>query len=198
MDYQHLEGVTFRPLTTWPGDPLTPDGARRRSQFKAGIGATERLLSRELHMLRAGPTVVELAIDASEFRRDGLPYARAVARHPGIVLSITASKHGALRYATDVFDRWQDNLRAIAMSLEALRQVDRYGVARRGEQYRGWLALGAGSGDVERGGQIVAAEGGATAALRATHPDTRTDGYTEDDYAAVLAWRENSRHTVLT
>lgn len=31
--------------------------------------------------------------------------------------------------------------RAIALSLTALRAVDRYGVSRRGEQYTGWQAL---------------------------------------------------------
>jgi len=32
-------------------------------------------------------------------------------------------------------------MRAIALSLQALRAVDRYGVARRAEQYRGWKQL---------------------------------------------------------
>jgi hypothetical protein len=33
---------------------------------------------------------------------------------------------------------WQDNLRAVALGLEALRRVERYGIAQRGEQYAGW------------------------------------------------------------
>jgi hypothetical protein len=36
---------------------------------------------------------------------------------------------------------WQANVRAIALALEALRAVDRYGVTKRGEQYQGWTAL---------------------------------------------------------
>lgn len=52
-----------------------------------------------------------------------------------------------------VFDRsyrshsqgWQENLRAIALGLEALRKVDRYGIAKSGQQYRGWAALEMGS-----------------------------------------------------
>lgn len=47
---------------------------------------------------------------------------------------------------TGEYDDWRDNLRAVALSLEALRAVDRYGVSRRGEQYRGWQALEAGDG----------------------------------------------------
>jgi hypothetical protein len=36
---------------------------------------------------------------------------------------------------------WQMNARAIALGLEALRKVDRYGITKRGEQYTGWSAL---------------------------------------------------------
>jgi hypothetical protein len=49
-----------------------------------------------------------------------------------------------MSFPCDTFDDWQDNLRAIAKSLEALRMVDRYGVTRNNEQYRGFTALGAG------------------------------------------------------
>jgi hypothetical protein len=51
------------------------------------------------------------------------------------------SEHGPLRYATDQFIGWQDNVRGIALALGALRAVDRYGVTRRGEQYIGWKAI---------------------------------------------------------
>jgi hypothetical protein len=36
---------------------------------------------------------------------------------------------------------WQANLRAIGLGLEALRKIERYGITRTGEQYRGWSAL---------------------------------------------------------
>jgi hypothetical protein len=52
--------------------------------------------------------------------------------------------HGTLTYPCNKFDRWQDNLRAIALGLEALRKVERYGIAERGQQYAGYAALGAG------------------------------------------------------
>lgn len=36
---------------------------------------------------------------------------------------------------------WQANIRAIAKTLEHLRDLDRWGVTKRGEQYTGWKAL---------------------------------------------------------
>lgn len=43
-----------------------------------------------------------------------------------------------LVYATDVCDFWQHNVRSIALGLQSLRAVDRYGISRRGEQYAGF------------------------------------------------------------
>jgi hypothetical protein len=55
------------------------------------------------------------------------------------------STYGPLMYATDKFTIWRDNLRAIALGLEALRKVERYGITRSGEQYTGFRALEASS-----------------------------------------------------
>ena len=45
-----------------------------------------------------------------------------------------------LVYATDACEDWRHNVRSIALGLEALRAVDRYGISRRGEQYAGFRA----------------------------------------------------------
>lgn len=45
-----------------------------------------------------------------------------------------------LVYATDACQFWQHNVRSIALGLEALRAVDRFGISRRGEQYAGFRA----------------------------------------------------------
>lgn len=45
-----------------------------------------------------------------------------------------------LIYATDCCVFWQHNVRSIALGLESLRAVDRYGITRRGEQYAGFRA----------------------------------------------------------
>lgn len=133
----------YRPIDEWPGEP-TPDRDRRRAPFKAGWASTLRDLQRELSWLDAHTVVCQVALEEKDFRvTDGHPRAQARASHPGVVLAFE-SKYGPLKYATDVFDDFTDNMRAIALGLEALRKVERYGITRRGEQYKGWQQLGAG------------------------------------------------------
>jgi hypothetical protein len=146
MDYQ------FRPIETWPGEFTA---RRKRAQFRASFTQTQRLLDCELRQLGATNIVIQAAVRPSDIRLDGMLRADArSAVHPGIILSFD-SKHGPLVYPCDRFDNWQDNLRAIALSLEHLRAVDRFGVTKRGEQYRGWERLpppggGAGYSDMSR------------------------------------------------
>lgn len=130
------------PIGEWP-TRLTPN--RQPSKFKATLSDTLTLLDREVYHLvdtEAQQDSAELliAIPPGAFRIDGRPYANAKAEHPGVIFSID-SKYGHLSYPCDTFTTWQDNLRAIALALEALRKVDRYGVTKRGEQYRGFLAI---------------------------------------------------------
>lgn len=133
--------VQFEPIIRWPG-PETEN--RRNAPFRAPHSATEKLLDRELaHIMPAGNKAALQVVTRNgpgDRRNDGQLYARAVATHPGVRLSIQ-SIHGPLTYATDRFTTWQDNLRAIALGLQALRTVDRYGIGSSGEQYRGWRAI---------------------------------------------------------
>lgn len=77
-------------------------------------------------------------------RLDGQLRADARPSHPGVILTIDTRKHGTLVYSTDRFDHWKANLRAIALGLEALRKVERYGIANRGQQYAGYRELPSG------------------------------------------------------
>lgn len=136
------ETLKVGPIGEWPAG-FTRD--RQVSKFSASLSDTLRLLDREIwHLVdtKAQQNSAELlvAIPPGAFRIDGRPYANAKADHPGVIFSID-SRHGHLSYPCDTFTRWEDNLRAIALALEALRKVDRYGVTRHGEQYRGFLAL---------------------------------------------------------
>jgi hypothetical protein len=135
--------MKLAPIREWPGE-LTR--VRKSSPFRAGLADTRDVLDREIWQLTTTRTQREsaellIAVPAGAlWRLDGRPRAHAVAEHPGVIFSLE-SKHGHLSYPCDTFTRWEDNLRAIALALEALRKVDRYGVTKRGEQYRGFLAI---------------------------------------------------------
>jgi len=136
-----------RPLASWT-DPVT--ATRRGSHlFRAGWEATLELLEREAYNLGCtGPIVLQVDVQQADIRVGGMLKSRAKVGFPGVVVSFT-SRFGPLRYASDAYEQeypdslpsWQANVRAVALALEALRAVDRYGVTRRGEQYQGWTAL---------------------------------------------------------
>lgn len=155
-----FDSATFRPIAAWPGPRTrTP----RRSPFAASWSSTTEILGRELRQLGARRLVVEVDCPESQIRVDGQPRADARFRTPGVILSFE-SRHGPLRYACDAFDRYRDNVRALALGLEALRRVERYGIASRGEQYTGWkqlpsgIAMGPAAMSVEEAAAFVAAE----------------------------------------
>ena len=142
--------VKVRPVSSWPGARTAP-ADRTTSRFTGSWSSTVTRLATELEALDATRVVLEVYVREQDLRLDGLPRANAKIDDPGVVLSFD-SKHGPLRYACDTFERprwgdgamqddWQHNVRAIALGLEALRKVERYGITRRGEQYAGWKAL---------------------------------------------------------
>jgi hypothetical protein len=141
------ETMKVGPIREWPGALRSP-GQRRTSSFRSTLTSTLKILDKEIFELvdtRAQQNSAELliAIPAGGFRKDGRPRSDARAEHPGVIFSLD-SRHGHLSYPCDTFDTWQDNLRAIALALQALRQVDRYGVTAHGEQYRGFMAIESG------------------------------------------------------
>lgn len=134
--------VQFEPLEQWPqGHERTAAADRRRSPFRAPYSRTLEQLEKELRAVGADAVVIQLDLGADSIRLDGMPYANArFGDDPGVVLSFETDE-GRFMYPCDTYTRWQENLRAIALTLEKLRAVDRYGVAQRGEQYVGWKAL---------------------------------------------------------
>lgn len=129
--------ITIEPIIQWPGKPVSWS---KPSQFKASLESTQKLLDAELTHLNAKSVVMQMFLDRSQIRLDGGLRAGATPRKPGIILSFSC-KHGQLMYPCDTFKTWRENLRAIALALQALRSVDRYGVTSRAEQYKGWQQL---------------------------------------------------------
>jgi hypothetical protein len=128
--------VQFVPIDRWPGQPTKN---RKQSPFRSKLSDTYRLLEKELRQLGCKRLIVQCDCPANMIRQDGLPRANA-RMGPGVILSFD-SKHGQLSYPCDTFQHWDCNIRAIALALQALRAVDRYGVTKRAEQYRGWQPL---------------------------------------------------------
>lgn len=130
---------TFRPIDTWPQTATHPR-ERKLRPFRSTYAESLSLLEYELTRLNAKEAVIQIAVDGDDLRRDGMPRSDAKPRHPGVIISFE-SKFGPLQYACDNCAAWQDNIHAIALTLERLRLADLYGVAKRGEQYKGWTAL---------------------------------------------------------
>jgi len=129
--------LRFKPIERWPQEPTK---YRTRSRFESTYSQTMKLLERELNMLNAREVFIHLFLGFGQIRQDGQPYADAKPTQPGVIISFKGT-HGEVMMPCDTYDKWQDNLRAIALSLEALRAVDRYGCAGKGQQYTGWKKL---------------------------------------------------------
>lgn len=141
-----MTSLVYESLMTWPG-ALRPPAARRDSPFAAAWPRTLTDLDREARHLGADRVVIRLAYPPHAIRLDGSlrgDYARRLPSHPGVVVVLDTETHGSLSYSTDAFTEWRQNVRAIALGLDALRRVERYGIADRGEQYAGWKELGSG------------------------------------------------------
>lgn len=133
-------------IAQWPGAVTR---SRRPAPFKSTLSSTYELLGRELGILSVRNATLGLRITERDRRQDGWIRADARLTDPGVVIEFdrrwhrpghgTVDHHFA--FPCDTFTNWQDNLRAIALSLEALRKVDRYGVTSHGEQYAGFAAL---------------------------------------------------------
>lgn len=198
-------GYTVAPIHAWP-ELLTSD--RERSKFSAPWSgrryeswqtdnSTLGILKRELFHLDGENVVMQLAVGERDIRLDGQVRANArPAEHPGVILTFD-SKHGRLSYPCDTYTHWQCNVRGIALSLAALRSVDRYGVTRHGEQYAGSRQIPSSTGGGGDPYEVLAAHSGMKVtqvrrgpkvayreAARNTHPDHGGDA---DDFDAVNA-----------
>ncbi|MBV9849838.1 MAG: hypothetical protein JO250_09220 [Armatimonadetes bacterium] len=128
--------ISFRPLDKWPyADAPT----RRGYAYKADYSTIIADLEAELDALDAKDVMLSMMLTRKDIRRDGWPLASARPLHPGVIL-LVYTQTGELEFACDDNARWQHNLRAISLTLEALRAVDRHGATKRRQQYAGYLA----------------------------------------------------------
>lgn len=143
---------SVRPLSdrTW----LRPSSRRTGTRFSSSWKETEQLLLDEVDRLNGQDLVIEVDVREQDLRLDGTLRANArEASSPGVVVAFESRQHGAMLYRCDTFHApytfqgpdWQHNVRAIALTLQSLRAVDRYGATETGQQYQGFKAIGGGA-----------------------------------------------------
>jgi len=202
-----MTSYTVRPLSdrTW----LRPPARRKPTRFTAKWAETEDLLLTEVEHLRGRDLVIEVDVREQDLRLDGTLRANArEATTPAVVVAFDSRDHGPMLYRCDTFyapyrgqgPDWQHNARSIALTLQALRTVDRYGATETGQQYAGFKAL---PGGTPMPSAAPAMSSSAAAeylrsfamptdslqsayrlALRATHPDA---GGTREKFDKVMA-----------
>lgn len=133
-----------RPIDRWPQEPTRNP---KPAPFRVSYSKTLELLRYELARIGAKRVYLQLDVTEREIRNDGQIRAGAQPRSQRVIVAAD-TKVGPVMLPCDTYNDWQANLRAIALSLQALRAVNRYGVTKRGEQYRGLKALPAGDGPV--------------------------------------------------
>lgn len=122
-----------------------PTDDRRRGQFKQTYDQVFRQLSYELHKINVDVAIIGTDHPRNQVRIDGKPRGEIEPATPRVSVSFDRGGR-TITMQCDAFTQWMQNLKAIAMTLEALRACDRYGATSRGEQYRGFEALPPGGG----------------------------------------------------
>jgi len=138
------------PLAWPPKTGRTKPSDRMRSKFGARAQglvspyeAAKEVLA-ELERLGASHVVITSLLPT---RHDGLPYSDGRAEDPGVAVWCVYRGHERV-FACDQWTTHGENLRAIALSIEALRGLQRWGMADVADRaFAGFAALPAGSGE---------------------------------------------------
>lgn len=139
--------ILTRPLERWPRDFTQ---VRKRKPFRTKRPGIWAKLRYELKHLKTTTVILQLAIEEKNISPvTGLPRDDRMPKHPGVIIAADTN-HGALKWICDDCQKWEDNIYAIALTLERLRLADIYGVTGRGEQYAGWKML---PGPITAGGE---------------------------------------------
>lgn len=126
---------------TWPaGWPRTPRWSRGKSPFK--VQTTTRAyddLIAELGRLGARKIIVSSNL---KLRQDGMPYSQQP-RHDDEGIAVYFTRKGVeMVLACDKFAKREDNMRAITLTIDAIRGIERWGSSDMMERaFTGFTAL---------------------------------------------------------
>jgi hypothetical protein len=197
--------LPVKALGAWPG-PQTPASHRmnNRGWSKLTPGRCLDTLRSELGQMLASDCCIQIDVRDRDITRFGELRADAKPSMPGVVVYATHPRQGDLRFACDTYHYWWYNVRAIAMTLEALRGIARWGAVRDEQQFAGFRALPGATTltmGVSAATAVVATESGMPApnpvtaewlrdagrrAKAATHPDVSKDRVRWDAVEAAL------------
>lgn len=132
----------------WPeGRPRTPQHARERARFDMSFSRARDEVTRQVELMTGKYSwmVKEAGLIISTnlpLRRDGLPLASAKAPNdPGVAVYFTYKKKQVC-FACDRWVKIEDNMQAIAKTIDALRGIARWGTGDMMEAaFRGFAAL---------------------------------------------------------
>lgn len=150
---------------------------RQRSKFKTGFGAARNLVFAELARMGATKIILSTSIP---LRNDGLPRAnmRPDGGDTGVAVYFQR-KNKPMVFACDKYDRSEDNIYAIAKTIDAMRGIERWGASDMMERaFSGFKALAADLGrewwdvlEVNRQCSREVIEANFRRLLRDRHPD---------------------------
>jgi hypothetical protein len=135
-----LIDARFVPIEKWPGEKHSPY-KRKKAPFGVTYARLLDDLERELKHLGARDIIIQAYLKRDQIRNDGWPRSSERPFEPGIVLSFLNRENQEIAFPCDTYKKWESNLRAISLTLTALRAIDRYGVSQHAEQYKGWAKL---------------------------------------------------------
>lgn len=149
---------------------------RKRAAFKASFAQSRDGIMHELRLLGAKLPVLSTNVP---LRRDGLPYAGGseLLPDPGVAVYFTLDGK-QMSLACDLWVRVSDNLRAVELTISAMRGMDRWGVSDMlNRAFSGFAALPPPSDhwsdvlDINQHAGIDAIEEVYRAKMKRAHPD---------------------------
>ena len=176
----------------WPeGRPRIPAPKRQKSRFSTGFGMAVRQVMDELRRLGARHAVVSTNVP---LRRDGLPLASAK-RVDDVGAAAYFTHNGRqMCFACDRWDKVEDNIYAIAKTIEAMRGIERWGTGDMlAAAFSGFLAIPPPDdwrATLGHPKSLDEAEAAYRSRARAAHPDA---GGSHERMSALNSAREAAR-----
>lgn len=110
-----------------------------QSRFRVALGAAIREVQNEVRLLGGSMLVISSNLP---LRRDGMPYANSSQPNDRGVAVYFKYKGKPMCFACDRWRKIEDNMHAIAMTIDALRGIERWGTGEMVQQaFTGFTAL---------------------------------------------------------